>query len=75
MPWKSDRATLGYLASQQVPGTDPRVIDAKRRMREGLLAEHIARVVNEAPPLTQEQRDRLAVLLRSDTATTTGTVA
>ncbi|MGI8722598.1 MAG: hypothetical protein ACR2JG_10250 [Geodermatophilaceae bacterium] len=29
-----------------------------------LLAEYVARVVAEAPPLTQEQRDRLALLLR-----------
>lgn len=28
------------------------------------LAEHIAKVVAEAPPLTAEQRDRLAGLLR-----------
>lgn len=33
-----------------------------RRRRE--LDEHIARVVAAAPPLTPEQRDRIAVLLR-----------
>lgn len=28
------------------------------------LAEHIRRIVDEAPPLSPEQRDRLATLLR-----------
>ena len=32
------------------------------------LAEYIARVVAEAPPLTNEQRDRLALLLRGGDA-------
>lgn len=34
-------------------------------MRAAKLAEHIQRVVNEAPPLTAEQRDQLARLLRA----------
>jgi hypothetical protein len=34
------------------------------------LAEHIARVVAAAPPLTAEQRDRLALLLRPNTGGT-----
>lgn len=34
------------------------------RAHGGVLAEHIQRVVAEAPPLTDEQRDRLAGLLR-----------
>lgn len=33
-------------------------------IRTAALAEHIARVVDKAPPLTDAQRDRLAVLLR-----------
>lgn len=28
------------------------------------LAEHIAKVIAEAPPLTDEQRDRIAAILR-----------
>jgi hypothetical protein len=32
------------------------------------LAEAIKRVVDAAPPLSQEQRDRLAALLRSEAA-------
>lgn len=30
-----------------------------------ILAEHIKRVVDEAPPLNGEQRERLAAILRS----------
>jgi hypothetical protein len=38
--------------------------DLDREIRIDSLAEHIRRVVDAAPPLTPEQRDRLAVLLR-----------
>jgi hypothetical protein len=30
--------------------------------------EHIRKVISEAPPLTLEQRDRIAAILRSGTA-------
>ena len=33
-------------------------------MNPAVLADYIKRVVDEAPPLTPAQRDRLAVLLR-----------
>ena len=42
---------------------DPRSIDAVRVLRETMLAEHIQRIVDSAPPLSAEQRNRLAVLL------------
>ena len=41
---------------------------AKARSVEAL-ERHIRRVVDAAPPLTDEQRARLAVLLRPDTGT------
>ncbi|WP_156442349.1 hypothetical protein [Mycobacterium sp. IS-1556] len=34
-----------------------------------VLSEHIARVVAEAPPLTAEQRDRIAAIIRAGAAT------
>lgn len=43
---------------------DPQALEAARDVRAASLAQHIARVAAEAPPLTDEQRDRLAVLLR-----------
>lgn len=38
--------------------------DAKRATKAVELEAHIKRVVDTAPPLTAEQRDRLALLLR-----------
>lgn len=42
---------------------DPAVQDAKRDLTAETLAAHVARVVADAPPLTQAQRDRIAGLL------------
>lgn len=47
---------------------DPDLINARHNLRVAKLADHIATVVAEAPPLTAEQRDRLAVLLRGGAA-------
>ena len=38
--------------------------EAARNLRAAVLADHIRRVVDEAPPLTPEQLDRLSLLLR-----------
>jgi hypothetical protein len=43
---------------------DRSVEDAQRELKAVKLAEHIKRLVDAAPPLTAEQRDRLAALLR-----------
>jgi hypothetical protein len=57
------RAQVG--AHQRHHGrTDQRTVDAVRELREAKLAEHIKKVVDQAPPLTGEQRTRLAALLR-----------
>ena len=40
------------------------IADARRELKAARLADYITRVVDEAPPLTGEQRDRLALLLR-----------
>lgn len=45
-------------------GTPEQREEAKRDHAAAKLAQYIERVVDEAPPLTPEQRDRLAVLLR-----------
>ena len=68
MTWQSDRAMLGYLARQHVPATDPIVVETRRRMRAGRLAEHIARALAEDPRLTDDQRSELAALIVSDGA-------
>lgn len=61
------RARVAALSRDRLPD-DPDLLDARRTLRAESLAEHIAKVVAEAPPLTTEQRDRLALLLRGGAA-------
>lgn len=44
--------------------TAEQITEAKQALCEALLARHIRQVADAAPPLTAEQRDRLATLLR-----------
>lgn len=44
--------------------SDPDLIDAKQSLRAARLEDVIRRSVDAAPPLTTEQRERLATLLR-----------
>ena len=48
---------------------DPVTLAARRDLHAAKLEDHIRQVVDEAPPLTAEQRDRLAGLLRSTPTT------
>lgn len=63
MSWTIERARVAGL-SRSRPADDPDLLNARRDLRAERLAEHIAKVVDDAPPLTPEQRDRLAVILR-----------
>jgi hypothetical protein len=56
------RSRLGNAARR---GTPADVLEARRQLAEANIAEAIRRVVDAAPPLTPEQRDRLALLLRA----------
>ena len=61
------RATLAALAGHH--GADhPAVIAARREHDVARVADAIREVVDQAPPLTPDQRDRLAVLLRPEGA-------
>jgi hypothetical protein len=42
--------------------------DTRRALKAAKLEQHIRAVVDAAPPLSPEQRDRLAVLLRGESA-------
>ena len=44
------------------PGVD--VTELRRQYKAERLAEHIAKIVDAAPPLSAAQRDKLALLLR-----------
>ncbi len=58
-----ERARVASLTRSRKPD-DPELVDARRNMRTERLAEYIKRTVDAAPPLTEDQRDRLALLLR-----------
>jgi hypothetical protein len=62
--WTSERARLASLTRSRTPD-DPDLIAARRNLRAARLEDYIRRTVDAAPPLTPEQRDRLAVLLRA----------
>lgn len=57
------RARVGALSRDRAVD-DPELLEARRNLKALRLEEHIRRVVAEAPPLTDEQRDRIATLLR-----------
>ncbi len=61
--WTHERARVASLTRSRKPD-DPELVDARRNMRTERLAEYIKRTVDAAPPLTEDQRDRLALLLR-----------
>jgi hypothetical protein len=59
---KTDRARVAALR-RHCPN-DPKTDELAARFKADRLAEHIRRVVDSAPPLTAEQRNRLAILMR-----------
>ena len=56
------RSLQGQFAAARRWGRDSH--DLERDYAAERLAEHVAKVVAQAPPLTPAQRDRIAVLLR-----------
>ncbi|WP_104132654.1 hypothetical protein [Cryobacterium sp. M91] len=63
MSWTIERARVASL-SRSRPADDPDLVAARLRLKAARVEDYITRVVSEAPPLTPEQRDRLAALLR-----------
>lgn len=66
MSWTQERARVASLTRSR-RSDDPDLIAARRNLRAARLEDYIARVVAEAPPLSDAQRDRLALLLRGST--------
>lgn len=64
--WKAKRARLASLTRSRAVD-DPALVDARRDLKAARLEDHIQRIVDAAPPLTPEQRDRLASILRGAT--------
>jgi len=63
MSWTAERARVASLSRSRTPD-DPALVGARRDLKAARLEDHIRRVVAEAPPLTDEQRDKLAAILR-----------
>lgn len=64
MSWTHERARVASLSRSRA-ADDPELLDARRSLRAERLAGYIAAKLAEAPPLTPEQIDRLACLLRT----------
>jgi len=65
MSWTAERARVASLSRSRTP-SDPDLVEARRRLRAERLADHVRRVVAEAPPLSEEQLDKVARLLRPE---------
>lgn len=63
--WTHERAVVAGLKRRRAED-DPEVVEAVRALQQARLDEHIERLVASAPPLSEAQRSRLAVLLRSN---------
>lgn len=61
--WRVSRARIASLSRSRTPD-DPDLVNARRELLEARLADRIRADVAAWPPLTTEQRDRLAALLR-----------
>lgn len=63
--WRSERARIAGLSSRpNRPPNDPELVEARRNLRALRLQEHVEKVLAQAPPLNDEQRNRIASLLR-----------
>jgi hypothetical protein len=67
MSWTTERAKLAALYRHQ-PGDTAAIDVARRNLRAARLEDVIRRAVVEAPPLTDDQRARLARILRGNEA-------
>ncbi len=60
--WKSPRGRVAALSRSRQPD-DPDLVAARQELRAARLADQIQRTIDAAPPLSAEQRARLARLL------------
>jgi hypothetical protein len=63
LSWTTERARVASLTRSRTTD-DPELVTARQNLKAARVEDYIARVVAEAPPLTPEQRDRIASLLR-----------
>ncbi len=63
MSWTHERARVARL-SQTRTTDDPDLVAARAALKAARLEEHVRKLVDSAPPLDEDTRARLAVLLR-----------
>ena len=61
--WQHHRDRVASLARNRADD-DPELIEARRDLKAELLAVHVKKVVESDPPLTEDQRARIAGILR-----------
>lgn len=64
---KSQRGRVAALSRSRA-ADDPEYCAARRDLAATSIAEYAKKVVAKAPPLTAEQRDRIAAILRGGAA-------
>lgn len=62
MSWTHERARVASLSRSRA-ALDPELIEARRSLRAARLEDHVKKALEDAPPLTEEQRERIARLL------------
>lgn len=67
--WTKARSELAHKTRKLGPG-HPETVEARRTFRAERTAAYIERVLADAPPLSDEQRIRLAELFRPANTTT-----
>lgn len=65
MAWTQERARLAALSRHHPDG--PEVDDARRDLRAARAEDYIRELVDQAPPLTDDQRRRLVAILAGAT--------
>ncbi|MCU1590248.1 MAG: hypothetical protein JWP11_1504 [Frankiales bacterium] len=60
--WTHERARVARLSQTRRPD-DPDLAEARQKLRAARAEDYIRKLVDAAPPLSAEQRSRLAVLL------------
>ena len=64
--WRVERARVAAMSARPKRGPDdPQLNEARRRLRLGRWVERVEQLVSEAPPLTPDQREYIAGLLRA----------
>lgn len=62
MSWTAERARVASLSRSRAPH-DPDLVRARRDLRAARAEDYIRDLVDQAPPLTEEQRAKLAAIL------------